>query len=134
MSVLKKLEDKIFKDVLERVKNMEQNLFGDLFKRLDAIEANLVAIGEKEDKIMSQIDDLKQEVSDEDVQVTTLVASAAKIDADVAALIAKVAAGATPADITAQLTTIKAHTAALASVNANMVADDLSANPTAPSA
>ncbi len=99
-----------------------------LHYRLDAIERLLLELKTQGAKIMSQLDDLTQEVADEDVQITTLVASAAKIDADIDALIAKIAAGATPADITAQLTAIKAHTAALASVNAEMVAADTKAN------
>lgn len=83
---------------------------------------------EMEKRLMSQIDDLKTEIDAEDVQVQTLVASAKKIDADIVALIAKAKAGASPQDIAAQLTLIQAHTAVLASVNANMVADDASAN------
>lgn len=97
-------------------------------QKLENMERKLDDILGKETKIMSQLDDLNAAIQAEDVQIQTLVASAVKIDADVDALLAKIAAGASLPDITNALTAIQSHTAALASVNTEMVSADTKAN------
>ena len=89
----------------------------------------LKKLNEMERKIMAQIDDLNTEIQAEDVQIQTLLASAAKINADILALIQKAqGGGVTVTDLTAQLTAIQAHTAVLASVNADLITSDANAN------
>lgn len=98
-------------------------------QRLGTIEGKIDELLMKENLIMSQLDDLNAAMAAEDVEVETLIASAAKIDADVTALLAKVkAGGATMPDITTQLSAIQKHTASLAKVDAEMVSDDTAAN------
>ena len=52
---------------------------------------------------MAQIDDLNAAIAAEDVEVQTLLASVTKIGSDIDALLAKIAAGGVPTDLTAQL-------------------------------
>lgn len=101
-------------------------------KKLGNMEQMLHEIINKENTIMSQIDDLNKAISDEDVQIQDVLASVTKVDADIDALLAKIAAGgATFPDITTQLTAIAAHTAALSTAAAQMTAEDAKANPPA---
>lgn len=96
------------------------------------LEPALHKLNEMEKKIMSQLDDLNAAITAEDVQVAALTAVITKVDADVDALLAKIAGGATLPDITAQLTAIQSHTSALATAVAQLTADDAKANPTPP--
>ena len=78
---------------------------------------------------MAQIDDLNSAIQEEDGQVQAMQAVLVKIGADITALLAKISAGATPTDLTAQIQAIQAHVAALTTANAQLVADDAQANP-----
>lgn len=102
----------------------------------EAIRAWLLApltlqLKQMEDKIMSQLDDLNVAIQAEDVDIQQLGPIATKIDADIVALKAAVAAGATPTDLTTQITAIQAHTAALATGLSQLSASDTKANPAA---
>lgn len=103
--------------------------------KFDALEASIKEIRNKltqmEATLMSQLDDLNTAIQAEDVEITTLLASVTKIDADVDALLAKIAAGATLPDITTQLTAIQAHTAALTTAAQQLADEDAKANPPA---
>jgi DNA-binding FrmR family transcriptional regulator len=79
-------------------------------------------------KIMSQIDDLNKAIADEDVEIQDVLTSVTKINADVDALLAKIAAGATIPDITTQLQAIQAHTAALTTASQQLKDEDAKAN------
>ena len=78
---------------------------------------------------MAQIDDLNTAIKNEDVEVTTIQASIVKIAADVDALLAKVAAGATGPDLTAAIQAVQAHMASLTTGNQQLVDADTKANP-----
>lgn len=80
--------------------------------------------------IMAQIDDLNAAIKAEDVGISDLAASITKIDADVDALLAAAQSGATPQDLTAQITAIQSHTSALATAVSQLSAEDVKANPT----
>lgn len=80
---------------------------------------------------MSQLDDLNAAITAEDVEVQDILASVTKINADVEALLAKIAAGGTLPDITAQLQAIAAHTAALTTASQQLKDEDAKANPPA---
>lgn len=77
---------------------------------------------------MAQLDDLNTAIAAEDVDVQLIAASATKIDADIVALKAAIAAGAPPTVLTAQITAIQAHTAALATAAGILQAADVNAN------
>ena len=77
---------------------------------------------------MAQIDDLNAAIAAEDGQVVAMQAVLVKIDADITALLAKIAAGGTATDLTAQIQAIQAHVASLTTANAQLVADDTKAN------
>ena len=96
--------------------------------KLKAIELKLDAIAEKENNIMAQIDDLNKAISDEDVELTTVLASITKISADVDKLLAKIVAGGTPADLTAQITAIQSHLASLTTGAQQLVDADTKAS------
>jgi chromosome segregation ATPase len=97
-------------------------------KKLEAIEHTLDAIAEKENNLMAQIDDLNAAITAEDVELTTVMASITKIAADVDALLAKIQAGGTPADLTAQITAIQSHLASLTTGAQQLVDADTKAN------
>jgi hypothetical protein len=96
-------------------------LMGNVQSSLD----NLIAQGVK---IMGQLEDLNAAIQAEDVDIQQLGPIATKIDADIVALKAAVAAGATPADLTTQITAIQAHTAALATGLGQLGDSDTKAN------
>lgn len=77
---------------------------------------------------MAQLDDLNAAIAEEDVDVQIIAASATKIDADIVALKAAIAAGANPTVLTAQVTAIQTHTAALATAAGILQAADVKAN------
>lgn len=77
---------------------------------------------------MTQLDDLNASIQAEDVQIQSLVGVVTKIDADIVALLAKIAAGGTMPDITAQLQAIQSHTSSLVTAVASLSADDTKAN------
>ena len=77
---------------------------------------------------MAQIDDLNAAIQAEDGQVTAMQAVLVKIDADITALLAKIAAGATGPDLTAQIQAIQSHVASLTTANQQLVDDDTKAN------
>lgn len=97
-------------------------------KKLETIEHKLIEIMNKEAHIMSQLDDLNAVIQAEDVQIQAIGAVVTKIDADVVALLAKIAAGGTMPDITTQLQAIQSHTAALATAVQQLSDDDTKAN------
>lgn len=80
---------------------------------------------------MAQIDDLNAAIQAEDVEITDIAASVTQIDTDVDKLLAAVAAGATPTDLTNQITAIQAHTSALQTAVGQMTAEDAKVNPPA---
>ena len=82
--------------------------------------------------IMSQLDDLKAAIADEDVEIGDLGTVITKVDTDLAALAAAVAAGATPTVLTTQIAAIQAHTAALVTGIGQLTAADTAAVPPAP--
>lgn len=77
---------------------------------------------------MAQIDDLNAAIAEEDVDVQLIAASAIKIDADIVALKAAIAAGASPTVLTNQISAIQAHTAAMATAAGILQAADTKAN------
>ncbi len=79
-------------------------------------------------KIMAQIDDLNTAIAAEDVDVQTIAASATKIAADITALKALVAAGASPTVLTTQIDSILAHSTSLATAAGILQAADKDAN------
>jgi chromosome segregation ATPase len=92
------------------------------------IERKLHEVINKENTIMAQIDDLNAAIASEDVEITDILDSIKKVDADIDALIAKVQAGNIPTDLTAQLQAIAAHTTSLTNGAAQLKADDAKAN------
>jgi chromosome segregation ATPase len=97
-------------------------------KKLEAIERKLVELKKQGETQMAQIDDLNKAINDEDVELTTVMASIKKIASDVDALLAKIAAGGTPADLTAQITAIQSHLASLTTGAQQLVDADTKAN------
>lgn len=97
-------------------------------KKLENIEHKLDEIIRKENHMATQLDDLNAAIAAEDVQIQDLITSVAKIDADIVALLAKIAAGGTMPDISAQLQAIQSHTAALATASQQLKDDDTKAN------
>lgn len=85
-------------------------------------------LNEMEKNIMAQIDDLNAAIKAEDVELTTTQASIVAIAADIAKLKAAAAGGATPQDLTTQITAIQAHLAALTTANQQLVDADKAAN------
>lgn len=81
---------------------------------------------------MAQIDDLQAAIVAEEVDIAQIAGVATKIASDVAALLAQVAAGTTPTDLTAQIASINADAATLANAAGILAAADTSANPPAP--
>lgn len=83
------------------------------------------------DKIMSQQDDLDAAIKAEDVTIQAIAASATKIASDVDALLAKIAGGTAPADLTTEIQAVQAHTASLQAAADQLTAADQKANPPA---
>jgi predicted nucleic acid-binding Zn-ribbon protein len=109
--------------------SLEDDVITFFRQRFETIEQLLNVITHKETQIMSQLDDLNKAISDEDVEVQDILASVTKIDADVDALLAKIASGGTSLpDITTQLTAIAAHTSALTTASQQLKAQDTKAN------
>lgn len=77
---------------------------------------------------MAQIDDLNAAIAAEDVDVQLIAASAVKIGTDVTTLLAKITAGASPTDLTAQIAAINAHVASLKTASDQLTAADTAAN------
>lgn len=78
---------------------------------------------------MAAIDDLNKAIQDEDVEISDLTAVVTKVDADIAALIAKIAAGGvTPEQIATALQAIQSHTASVKTAVDSLTVDDASAN------
>lgn len=100
-------------------------------KALERIEHVLLEIKRQGEKTMSQLDDLNAAIQAEDGQITAMQASLTKVATDIDALLAKVAAGGTAADLTAQIQAIQAHVASLTTANQQLVDADTKANPTA---
>jgi hypothetical protein len=92
------------------------------------IEDALLEIKQQGDKIMAQIDDLNTAIKAEDVEVTTILASIVTVAADVAKLKAAIAAGATPQDLTTQITAVQSHLASLTTGTQQLVDADKAAN------
>lgn len=78
---------------------------------------------------MSQLDDLNAAIAAEDVELADLMASIAKVAADITALLAKIEAGNTPTDLTTQLAAVQAHLASLTSGVQQLDDADKAANP-----
>lgn len=89
----------------------------------------LIEIKKQGETTMAQIDDLNTAIQAEDVELSDLSASITTINADITKLLAAVAAGATPTDLTNQITAIQAHTAALTTAVSQLASDDTSVNP-----
>jgi uncharacterized coiled-coil protein SlyX len=113
------------------------------------IERLLLPITHRLDRIMSTIAELDAALAANDTalntlndNLTALSTTAKQIDADVQALITKVNAGTTPADVAAQLSHVQSETAKLATlstavqgVTQELTADDTAANaPATPAA
>lgn len=83
---------------------------------------------------MSQLDDLNAAIAAEDVEIQDILSSIAKVAADIAALIAKVAAGNVPTDLTTQLQAMQSHLASLTTGAQQLKDADAAANPPPPAA
>lgn len=123
-----------FKNLFQRLRcfplwgfNMDNWTYSHFDKRLDRIEQHLLDIKKQGEKTMAQIDDLNAAITAEDGQVTAMQAVLVKIGADIDALLAKIAAGGTTTDLTAQIQAIQSHVSALTTANAQLVADDTKA-------
>lgn len=82
---------------------------------------------------MAQIDDLNAAIQAEDLEIQDLLPVVTKIDTDIAALAALVAAGGTGPDLSAAIQAIQAHTSSLKSaVDQLTAADDAAVPPTPP--
>jgi len=77
---------------------------------------------------MSQLDDLNTAIKNEDVEVTDILASITAVAADITKLKAAVAAGATPVDLTTQITAVQAHLASLVTGTQQLTDADKAAN------
>jgi hypothetical protein len=102
-----------------------KNYLGNIGQKLDEIII-------KENQIMSQLDDLNTAIQNEDVDVQAIAAVALKIDTDIKALQAAVAAGGKPQDLSTQIAAIQSHTASLATALGILQADDASASAPVP--
>ena len=109
-------------------RSMENWTFEFFNKKIETMEQLLHEIKNKEIQIMAQIDDLNAAIKAEDVELTTIQDSIVKIGTDIDALLAKIAAGGTTTDLTAQLQAIQAHVAALTTANQQLVDDDTKAS------
>jgi chromosome segregation ATPase len=108
--------------------SIDDNAFQFFSKKLENIEDKLNDILTKETQTMAQIDDLNTAIQNEDVEVTTILASITTIAADVAKLKAAVAAGSSPTDLTNQITAVQAHLASLTTGQQQLVDADKAAN------
>jgi len=108
--------------------SIDQTLTKFLGTYLGGIQSSLDAIKTQGVQIMSQLDDLNTAIKNEDVEVQDIIASVTKVDADIDALIAKIAAGGVPTDLTAQLQAIASHTSSLTTAATQLKAADTKAN------
>lgn len=97
-------------------------------KKLETIEQMLIDVKQKETQIMAQIDDLNAAIAQEDVEITDIMASITAVSADITKLVAAVKAGATPTDLTNQLTAVQAHLASLTTGAQQLKDADTAAN------
>ena len=74
------------------------------------------------------ITDLDAAIKAEDVTVQLIATSVGKIAADVTALLAKIAAGGTPADLTVEVQAVTSHAAALQAAADILAKSDKDAN------
>lgn len=80
---------------------------------------------------MAQIDDLNAAIADLTTQVTSQTALITKVDTDLAALAAQIAAGGTGPDLTAAIAAIRANIATVQTDDSSLTAADNAAVPPA---
>jgi len=91
--------------------------------RLDDVREHLKAISKKEGQMAASIADLDAALAQEDASLGTLAQTVTANDAQITALLQKIAAGGN-VDVTAELTKIQAQTAAVAAAVNAVVASD----------
>ncbi len=79
---------------------------------------------------MATLADLDAAIAAQTTEVATLTAAVEKVDADITALLAKIAGGGA-VDVTAELTAIQANTTAITAAVTAAQAADVAANPPA---
>ena len=101
-------------------------------KAVQRIERLLLDIKKQGETQMAQIDDLNAAIQSEDVEINDILPVVTKIQADITTLLAKVAAGGTPTDLTTQIQAIQSHVSSLTTALQQLNDADTSANPAPP--
>jgi len=99
---------------------MDTYAFNYFRKKLETIEHMLIGLKTQGEKTMAQIDDLNAAIQAESVELSQLAAVVTKVDSDLDALAAAVAAGASPTDLTQQIAAIQSQTASLVTAVAQL--------------
>lgn len=107
---------------------MENWTFTHFDKRLERLEHLLQNVLKEINTMANNQADLDAAIAAEGATVTQLATVVTKIAADVTALLAKIAAGSTPADLTNEVTAINAQAAVLSTAAQQLTDADTAAN------